>query len=182
VRAYPIPMEETATTVPRSTHPLRRIIPAAGPITLMVVTTRPRKGITHHLHGITSQRRVITISRGFINRHHGITSRRHEQTIGSIRIVDGTVMTAAVGTAITGVAGMMTIEVTTGRIIAAEGTAIMIAATAEAAAGKTSQQKAAHEAPLFLCPKLNTPTGQPEDAGLPRLYGNAPPPPPPVHC
>ena len=120
MRACPIPMEEAATTVPRSTRPQRRITPVAGLITLMVVTTRPRAGITRHLHGITSQRRVITTSRGFINRHRAITSRRHEQTTGSIRIVDGTVMTAEVGTVITGVvgtagteaAGAMTIEAT----------------------------------------------------------------------
>ena len=106
MRAYPIPTEETATTVPRFTRPQRRITPVAGLTTLMVVTTRPRAGITHRLHGITSHRRVITPSRGFINRHRAIT------TTVATRIADGTVMTAVVGTVVTEAAGAMAIEAT----------------------------------------------------------------------
>jgi hypothetical protein len=110
----------------------------------MVATTRPRAGITHRLHGITSQRRVITPSREFINRHRAIT------TTGAIRIVDGTVMTAAGGTVVNEAVEAMTIEATIDRIIVEVGAITMMAiAMAEAAAGKPLNKKAALEAPLF---------------------------------
>lgn len=145
MHACPIPMEDPATTVPRSTRPQRRITPVAGLITPTAVTTRPRAGITHRLHGITSHRRVTITSRGFINRHRAITSRRHEQITGSIRIVDGTVMTVGAGMAVTAAVGVMTIEATAGRIIVAKGAigAITVVAItmAEAIAGKHSIKK-----------------------------------------
>ena len=119
MRAYPIPTEETATTVPRFTRPQRRITPVAGLTTLMVVTTRPRAGITHRLHGITSHRRVITPSRGFINRHRAIT------TTVATRIADGTVMTAVVGTVVTGAIGMAGTEAAGAMAIEATGITVM---------------------------------------------------------
>ena len=125
VRAYPIPTEETATTVPRFTRPQRRITPVAGLTTLMGVTTRPRAGITHRLHGITSHRRVTTTSRGFINRPRAITSRRHELTTASTRTVDGTVMTAVVGTVVTGAIGMAGTEAAGAMAIEATGITVM---------------------------------------------------------
>lgn len=95
MRAYPIPMEEAATTVPRSTpHRRRSITPVATATTpSRVVTTRHRPGITSQPHGITT-------SRGFINRLPVITS-RNEATTGAIRITNGAAVTVAAGTTTT---------------------------------------------------------------------------------
>lgn len=120
-------MEEAATTVPRFTHPLRRTIPVAGLTTPMVVTTQPRAGITHRLHGITSHPRAITTSRGFINRRHAITTT-------ATRTAAGTVMTAGVGTAITGAIGTAATETAGVMIIEATGITVTEEAITEAAA------------------------------------------------
>ena len=177
-----MPMEEAVTTVPRCTRPPRLITPVAGLTTRMAVTTRPRAGITHLLHATTSQHRGITTSRGFINRHRVITSRRHEAITGLIRVGVGTAMAGEVGMVVTVATGTTTIAAAMVDAMAGvDGTAMMgVAVTGSLL--RNLNKKAAHQAPLFLCPQLNTPTNPPMDADPPRLCGNALPPPHPAHC
>lgn len=100
--ACPIPMEETATTVPRSIPRQRPpITPVAVPtIPVAGVITHHRPGTTHRPRGITSQRRAITISQGCINRPRVITS--PEAITGAIRTKGGTGITEAAGIMTTG--------------------------------------------------------------------------------
>lgn len=95
MRAYPIPMEEAATTVPRSIPRQRPPIIPVADLTIQVaaVITHSHAVTTRHRRGTTSQRRGITISRGFINRHLVITSRNGATTGPMV----GTGETAAVG-------------------------------------------------------------------------------------
>lgn len=146
-----MPMEEAATTVPRCTHPLRRITPVAGLTTPMAVTTHRRAGITRHRPGITSLLRGITTSRGFINRRRVITSRRHEATTELIRVAAGTVMAVAVGTVVTVAIGTTTIAVAMAdAMVGVDGAAMMVAAVT-GSLQRNLYDKAAHQAPLFLC-------------------------------
>jgi len=122
VGACLIPMEATATTVPRSTPRLRQpITQGAVPITrVAVVITRHNPGITHRQRGITNPRRGIIRSRGCTNRHLAITSRHRVTTsrapiTGCIRIRAGTVATVADGT-------MTTAAMTDATIAAVEAT------------------------------------------------------------
>ena len=147
-------MEETATiqmAIPRLHPPITLV--AVPTIQVAVVITRHRPGTTRPPRGITSQHRVITISRASINRPRAITN--PGAITGLIRIRAGTVIIEVAGimttkgTKVTGTmaaeeAGIMTIEgvdaITTGAAIT----------WAEAATGNRSNKSGASSAAFFM--------------------------------
>ena len=101
-------MEEPATTVPRSIPRQRPFITPVAVLTIQVaaVITRRRLGTTHRQRGITSRRRVITLSPGCINRRRVIT--HHRVITGPTRIKGGTVNIEVAGTTTTEVVDVTT--------------------------------------------------------------------------
>lgn len=148
-----MPMEEAATTVPRSTRLRRRIIQVVEPITPMAVTTPRRAGTTHRRPGITNPRRAITISRGSINRRRATTNKRHGPITGRTRIAVGTATAGADGMDVIA-AGAMTIAAVTVDATTAAAEAITMVAGVTAEAGIVDPfarhlKTAALIAPLF---------------------------------